>query len=85
MRGCLLSAPGEGFERSFFSWKRSSECKQNVSTCELQWVVRCWRHERSGTHAQAQIRRNRGERTRTDGDTDSELMASELRLGLSEN
>ena len=27
-----------------------------------------------GTHAQAQIRRKRGERTRTDGDTDSELI-----------
>ena len=32
-----------------------------------------------GTHAQVQIK------TRTDGDTDSELMASEIRLGLSEN
>ena len=29
----------------FFRRKHSSECKQNVSTCELQWLLHCSRRE----------------------------------------
>ena len=65
----------------FFSWKHSSECKQNVSTCECgvgdtKEVARTPRLRSGGREESG---------TRTDGDTDSELMASELRLGFSEN
>ena len=80
MRGCLFCAPGEGYERSF---SRGSAVRSANKMCpRVSYSGSCGV---GGTHAQAQIRRKRGERTRTDGDTDSELMASELRLGFSEN
>ena len=40
----MFKAPREGVERSV-SCMHSSECKQNVSTCELQWVLQCSRRE----------------------------------------
>ena len=61
MRGCLFSAPGEGFERSFS--RGSAVRSANKMFPRVSYSGSCGV---GGTHAQAQIRRKKV-RADTDG------------------